>query len=305
MRGSRVASKDKKFHFTKRDIEKLPAPVDKKQVYYRDSGCSGLALSVTRAGAKSFHMYRWVDGEPRRQFLGKFPDLTVEEARGKAAEVNSEIAKGGNPFDDKPSGRIDLTLKAAFDKYIEDHAKQKRKTWEVMKKNFARDATSLADLKLSEITTDDANKIHADMQNNSGPYAANRMIQLLRAVFNKAIKWKKTPVKDNPFAEVTLSKEHPRDRFLSDDEAARLLQVLAKEKGDIADFLMLALFTGARRTSLLSCRWEHVNLAAGTLRSSMGKTATARLYRWVLVRLGSSKRERNSGVVTLSFQARG
>jgi hypothetical protein len=39
-----------------------------------------------------FHL-RKVQGWPRRETLGLFPDLTVENARGKAAELNAPLAK--------------------------------------------------------------------------------------------------------------------------------------------------------------------------------------------------------------------
>jgi hypothetical protein len=57
----------------------------------------GVVLSVTAAGTKSFQVYRKINGKPERITLGKFPELTLEQARNLAAEVNAQIAAGENP----------------------------------------------------------------------------------------------------------------------------------------------------------------------------------------------------------------
>src|SRR5678816_1570974 len=88
-----------------------------------DSRTSGLCISVTDRGAKSFLFRRKLDGRSERIFIGKFPETSVEQARGKAAEFASLIFKGENPADKRRADRQGMTLKQLFDEYLERHAK--------------------------------------------------------------------------------------------------------------------------------------------------------------------------------------
>ena len=44
-------------------------------------------------GSRSFQVYRSVKGRPERITLGKFPDLTVEQARALAGEINTNMPR--------------------------------------------------------------------------------------------------------------------------------------------------------------------------------------------------------------------
>jgi hypothetical protein len=54
----------------------------------------GLAMAVSPAGRKTFILYRKIAGRPERITIGLYPDLSIEQARGKASELNSVIAQG-------------------------------------------------------------------------------------------------------------------------------------------------------------------------------------------------------------------
>ena len=51
---------------------------------YADSVVNGLRLRVTSSGSKSFCVSRKRDGKFYRVTLGKFPDMTIEQARERA-----------------------------------------------------------------------------------------------------------------------------------------------------------------------------------------------------------------------------
>ncbi len=80
-----------KVNFTKIAIDALPAP-EKGRTYYHDSKVHGLAIGIGRTGNKSFIFYRKIGGVPERIPLSKYPDLSIEQARGKASSLNSAIA---------------------------------------------------------------------------------------------------------------------------------------------------------------------------------------------------------------------
>lgn len=70
----------KHINFTKRAIESLSLPPKDKRLYLYDTRVQGLELMVTHQGAKSFKVYRKLGTEPIRVSLGKYPQMTVEEA---------------------------------------------------------------------------------------------------------------------------------------------------------------------------------------------------------------------------------
>lgn len=68
-----------KINFTKANIEGLPTP-EKGRGWHYDLKTSGLAIMVTPTGAKSFYLYKRVDGKPKQHKLGPYPDMTIEQA---------------------------------------------------------------------------------------------------------------------------------------------------------------------------------------------------------------------------------
>ena len=81
-----------KINFTKATLEKLPSPAPGTRSYYYDTKIRGLGIAITSAGSKSFIVYRWVDGKPERVTLGRYPDISIEQARRKASEINAVFA---------------------------------------------------------------------------------------------------------------------------------------------------------------------------------------------------------------------
>ena len=68
-----------------------------------------------------------------------------------------------------------------------------------------------------------------------------------------------------------------RERYLSEDEARRLLEVLKEEKDQqTAHVIRLLLFTGARKSEILAARWESVDLVRRILTVPLSKSGKAR-----------------------------
>jgi integrase len=253
----------RKFGFTKKLLDKLPLPANAQRAYFYDSLTRGLALAVSPAGKKVFVLYRKVDGRPERITIGPYPDLTIEQARGKAAELNGAIARGDNPATKRRMVRDEATLGDLFATYLEYHAKPHTKSAGDYESTFNLHLHSWKLRKISEIRKTDVVSLHARIGAKSGKYTANRVTELLSAMFNKAIAWDWKGV--NPASKVKRFQERQRERFLQPDELPAFWKALQEEENKtVRDYVLLSLLTGARRANVQAMRWSEINSQTAT-----------------------------------------
>ena len=104
-----------KFNFTKDALSNLPVPKTDQRKVYHDAKTTGLQLRVTSTGVRTFSVFRRVKGgAPERMTLGRFPDMTIEQARRLAATVNSAIEDGANPAKVKRAHKSEVTFGEVF-----------------------------------------------------------------------------------------------------------------------------------------------------------------------------------------------
>lgn len=251
-----------KLNFTKPVLNALQPPKDKKRCYYYDSKTPGLSISVMDSGYKSFVVYRKINGKPERITLGRYPDLSIEQARNKAIEINAAIVQGNNPNNKRRAEKGEMTLNGLFNEYMERHAKPHKKSWKNDESRFKLHVANWrGSYKLSQITKADIQKLHTDIGASNGKYEANRVITLLCTMFNIASEfelWDKD--KANPASGIKKYKEKARDRFLQSEELPEFFAALAQEPNEtIRDYILLAILTGTRRSDLLAMKWEEIS----------------------------------------------
>lgn len=264
-----------KINFTKSFIEGIPLPEAGKRIGYQDTKVVGLYLRVTPSGIKTFSVLRRINGKLERISLGRFPEVSVEQARRKAMEIGSAIANGNNPAEVKRGKKAELTLGELFIEYIEHHAKPKDiKTVSDMQENFRRYLSPWQSLKLSSITKADVNKRHAELGKKVGAHTANRTFELLSAIWNKGIAWDliTTP---NPVIGLEKFKLQSRERFIQVDELPRFFKSLGEEPNEtMRDYFLISLMTGARQANVLSMRWPDVSFERAEWRIQETKNGT-------------------------------
>ena len=112
------------MRLTKSSVDNLPSPVPippakHAQAFYRDDQLIGFAVRITETGACAFIVETKVNGKTRRKTLGRYPNLTVEQARKLAQKRLGMIAAGRDPeAEKKESQAIGVTLAQAFEDYL-------------------------------------------------------------------------------------------------------------------------------------------------------------------------------------------
>lgn len=249
-----------RFHFTKRAIDALrfPASSAQRRAYFNDDQVRGLAIAVAPSGRKTFLLYRKVAGKPERINIGLYPDLSIDQARRRAEELNGKIASGKNPASERRRIRAEDTLGELLDVFVESFGKAHKRTWREDVASFDRYLSHWRNRKLSTITRRDVLSLHSRI-GAGHPYTANRVIELLCAMYNRA---RKDYEYDgpNPAEKIESFSERKRDRFLEAHELPAFFEALSAElNGTIRDFIMVALLTGARRRNAQSMEWTEIN----------------------------------------------
>ncbi|MGD0898890.1 MAG: tyrosine-type recombinase/integrase [Thermoguttaceae bacterium] len=254
-----TAPENRRFPFTKTRLEALAVPTSGRAVYY-DTKTPGLILRITETGQRSFCFYRKVKGRPLRMLLGRFPQMTVENARKACEAASGSVAAGKDPLAERRAARHEQTFGGLFAFWLE-HAKSRKRTWKEDERQYKVFLKPWANRRLSAIKRTDIQALHARVGEKNGIYAANRLLALVRAMFNKAPDMGFSG--GNPAVGIQKFKEESRDRFLRPDELKAFFTALLAETELFQAFFTLALLTGARRANVQAMRWEDISFDLG------------------------------------------
>jgi len=255
-------AKPQKLVFSKTRLDALPVPVEGRAYTY-DAVTPGLALCVTDAGTRTFYLYRRCAAGPVRHRIGRYPDLSIEQARREAQKLTGAMATGINPQDAKRTARTEATLGEAWQYFLTVHALPKKKPSSVAEDEglYRRHLEKWAGRKLSNIQMTDVKALHSRVGKDT-PYQANRLLALAHTVFKHAHDLGfKGP---NPAKGIERFPEISRERHLQADELPKFFKSLQDEPNtNYRDFFLLCLLTGARRGNVQSMRWADLHLDRG------------------------------------------
>lgn len=106
------------LNFTQKALEALPVPATGRTCHH-DAKTPGLLLAITANGCRSFQVYRKLNGKPVRVTLGRFPPMTVEQARKRAATVHAQMVSGVHPIAARRANHARLiTLRDVLHDYL-------------------------------------------------------------------------------------------------------------------------------------------------------------------------------------------
>lgn len=240
----------------------IPGDAGKRRSKF-DCVLPGFGERIHPSGRKSWVLQRTMGGKQRLVTIGNAAILSERIAKDVARRLILRLELGQNPADKKQRGRKTPTYSAFLQSYWDLAAP----TWKpstreingIYRRNHLDHA--FAGKFLDEISHADAVRWHAALTRRSGPGAANRAMEILRAMFGKAEAWGYLPEHSNPFRGIRRNKGRKIERFLSEDEMARLGHALADARDEkpleVAVISLLAL-TGCRRGEILNLTWGEV-----------------------------------------------
>lgn len=294
-----------KINFTPTALDKLTCPTEKRRLDCYDTNARGLLLEVRPSGGKTYYL-RYVDdrGKTRQVKIADFRDISISQARDRAYELRSKIAMGIDPREEKQVLRSIPTLNAFFDERYLPYVAGYKKSWTLDNRLYSIHYRSTLGRKpIDEITRQEIIAYHFDMRirGRAASYA-NRLLALLRYIFNLAIKWEIPGIKKNPTKDIALFKDVTiKERFLRESEVDVLFDAISRSRNPMLKFIVpMLLFTGARMREVLDARWtdfDIVNKSWKVTKTKSGKPRDIPLSEGALSVLHSVPRYRNSPYV--------
>lgn len=241
----------------------LSCPPEKKALRVYDTRVQGLALRVRPTGTKTYLYYRRLPDKsesPRKICeitLGNFQDITLEQARLKATELNLIIGLGKDPTKEAAE---QITYGKLFERWINDYAKIHTVTWAEVEKNHRRHFGMWDKRIVTTIKREHVQTWFNNLGNTKGKDAANRNYNTFRAVFSWGL-MQGIITGDNPCIGIKTFRKVVRERFiLPGEEMQKFVESLNQEEPVIRDFFWMCLLTGARCSNVMGMQWSQINM---------------------------------------------
>ena len=255
---------------TKRTVDAIKA--SGADTVYWDGKLTGFGLRVRKSGRKYYVVQTRVDGKLRWFTIGPHGPITPDEARAKALEILADAKKGVDARNSEARNdarwRVAELCRRFLDEYLPAHCKPRTQA-EYRRLVMLFVAPTIGEMRISDVQRKDVAALHHDLR--AHPYQANRTLSVLSKMFSLAEVWGLRPDGSNPCRHVSRYKERMLERFLSDEETARLGVVLREFEDDmpsaVAAFRLL-LLTGCRMSEIRDLRWECVKTDCIELRDT-------------------------------------
>jgi len=256
----------KRFNFTQRRIETLPLPEKGRQDYY-DVGCPKLTCRVSTTGNKSFVVLKKNEaGRTQRVTIGKFPDISVHQARELTRSTLEDISAGINPVEEKRRQKMQhISLGKLLEKYL-THKNLKPYTKKDYQLKFNAAFSDWAELPVTRLTRDMVLKRH-----NSLPGTAttrDNKMRILRFLMRYAVALKIIDEAPTDILKDTGSWSKPtrKNRIISSEQLPVWYRAVDELDSIRAKtYLFLLLYTGLRAGEALGMKWQDVNFKTDSL----------------------------------------
>jgi len=230
----------------------------------RDTELTGFGVRRQR-GAPVYFLQKRVNRRTRWMTIGAHGQgWTVEKARKEAFSLLGSIAEGDDPAAQKAVDKTRSTVVDVIPQFLAHHGpKLKPRTREEYERIFKLHIVpAFGKRRIDDISRADVTKFHADRKETKA--GANFCLACLSKLMSWAEDAGFRPYGSNPCRRVAKYRINNRERFLSEEEFARLGSVLTSLEEEEGAFVIAAvrllLLTGARLNEVLTLKWSYVDL---------------------------------------------
>jgi integrase len=231
----------------------------------------GLYVEVFPTGGVIWRCRYRLNSKQEKVTIGKYPSLTLKDARVKRDELMQLAARGKSPAKEKQLIKQRLsattTVREFGERYYNEVVVRDRKDPTDMLRCLTKDIyPAIGEKSLQDVTIADIQRL-VDMKKAHGFEAAAVSLRgVLKRLFDYAVA--RQVVDKNPAAALPtrfIAKLKARDRALTPEEIRTYLRTLYQSsiRQQFKLGLHLILLTLVRKSELLNARWEHVHLDEG------------------------------------------
>lgn len=220
----------------------------------------GLMLRVAPSGAKTWCYVYKLAGKNRRFTLGRYPAMSLAEARAAHRKCLDLRARGEDPAGEREAAVV--TVADLAGQYLVKWAKPRKRSAAEDKRIIDRDIIPVlgkveaANLQRRQVLT------FLQAIERRAPNQAWQVLKILRRMYNWSLEQSLPGIEANPCAHIKLSTPHVRkDRSLTSDEIAQWWHGMDRlgTSNAMKDALRLILVTGQRPGEVLALHRREID----------------------------------------------
>jgi integrase len=241
---------------------------------YRIFDGDGLALWISPSGVKSWQLRYRHNAKEQTATLGKYPRITLAEARDKADEVRTLLDSGVHPGVRKDAERLRVTsqVESQFEAFAArwlKHEARRMKWTPDYRAEVERSMKHLAPLNRLPITMIAAREAIAVLNKveSAAPLMGEKVRRRLRSIFDYAVE--KGLIADNPLPDRRRGPKVKRTHFPAMTDRAGVGVILRNARASdpakgIARAHLLTAFTAQRIAEVVGAMWAEFDLVDAT-----------------------------------------
>ncbi|ARF50973.1 tyrosine-type recombinase/integrase [Pantoea stewartii] len=237
---------------------------------YRLLDSNGLYLYIPASGKKVWQLRFKLDGKEKILTVGKYPHVSLQEARDKAWQARKDVADGIDPVRTKKRSEKDNSFSVIYKEWYA----HKRQVWSEgyateLQRMFETDILPLIGaMEMDEIEPMALLSVVRRIEERGAMERANKARRRCGEVFRYAIVTGRA--KYNPAPDLADAMKGYRKKnfpFLPADQVPAFNQALAGYSGSIVSKVatMVLQYTALRTKELRSMRWSDVDFATGLI----------------------------------------
>ena len=215
---------------------------------YEVADQSGFGVRVSAKGKIAFQYRYRFRGKAKRPTIGKYPAISLREARDKWIELRYELERGGDPALLLRSGAAgdDESLRHWFEQWYEKDCLKKKKNADQIWQSFELHIMPvLGDYPINSASVNDWIKVLEDVAANT-PSIADRLLTNAKQCY----KWlrRRKVVHENPLYEITAwgdlgVKKQNSYHSLDDDEFRLVIEAIELSRMSLRNKLFTKIYT--------------------------------------------------------------
>ena len=227
----------------------------------------GLYVEVFPTGGVVWRYRYRLNGKQEKLTLGKYPDLTLKNARLKRDDAAQYAAIGKSPAQrkraTKKENRPDTTVQQFGERFFREVLSKDRTDLTIPRRYFDKSIVpGIGTKQLRDVTVDDVRTIIWKKKDEGFDAAAGQVRGVLKQIFDYGLSCGLVP--SNPVLALPMRHVHKsksRDRALAPEEIRRFVRAMFESniRRQFKLGLYLILLTMVRKSELLLASWQDVN----------------------------------------------